>query len=98
MEEAGIPKGVFNLVNGYGMTVGNAISSFVPPCFRVILIAIRLTNTDVTCTRFSHMDILKVAFTGSTLVGRQVMKAAAASNLKVCTFCQVVSIDFGFSY
>jgi len=24
MEEAGVPKGVFNLVNGYGMTVGNA--------------------------------------------------------------------------
>jgi len=59
MEEAGVPKGVFNLVNGYGMTVGNAISS--------------------------HMDILKVAFTGSTLVGRQVMKAAAASNLKNVT-------------
>jgi acyl-CoA reductase-like NAD-dependent aldehyde dehydrogenase len=29
MEEAGVPKGVFNLVNGYGMTVGNAISSCV---------------------------------------------------------------------
>jgi aldehyde dehydrogenase (NAD+) len=33
----------------------------------------------------SHLDIDKVAFTGSTLVGRQIMKAAAASNLKKVT-------------
>jgi aldehyde dehydrogenase (NAD+) len=33
----------------------------------------------------SHMDIDKVAFTGSTVVGRQIMKAAATSNLKKVT-------------
>ncbi|KZF19479.1 aldehyde dehydrogenase [Xylona heveae TC161] len=33
----------------------------------------------------SHMDIDKVAFTGSTAIGRTVMKAAANSNLKLCT-------------
>jgi aldehyde dehydrogenase (NAD+) len=33
----------------------------------------------------SHMDVDKVAFTGSTLVGRQIMKAAADSNLKKVT-------------
>jgi len=33
----------------------------------------------------SHMHIEKVAFTGSTLVGRHIMKAAAASNLKNVT-------------
>ncbi|KAK5997962.1 Aldehyde dehydrogenase [Cladobotryum mycophilum] len=33
----------------------------------------------------SHMDIDKVAFTGSTIVGRTIMKAAAASNLKNVT-------------
>ncbi|KAI5477666.1 aldehyde dehydrogenase (NAD) [Pseudohyphozyma bogoriensis] len=33
----------------------------------------------------SHMGIQKVAFTGSTLVGRTIMKAAAASNLKNVT-------------
>jgi len=33
----------------------------------------------------SHMDIDKVAFTGSTIVGRQIMKAAAGSNLKKVT-------------
>ncbi|KAJ7143888.1 aldehyde dehydrogenase [Mycena epipterygia] len=32
-----------------------------------------------------HMDIQKVAFTGSTLVGRKIMAAAAASNLKNVT-------------
>ncbi|KAL6881774.1 aldehyde dehydrogenase domain-containing protein [Trichoderma longibrachiatum] len=33
----------------------------------------------------AHMDIDKVAFTGSTMVGRSIMKAAAASNLKKVT-------------
>ena len=33
----------------------------------------------------SHMDIDKVAFTGSTIVGRTIMKAAAGSNLKKIT-------------
>ncbi|TKA76405.1 Aldehyde dehydrogenase [Friedmanniomyces simplex] len=33
----------------------------------------------------SHMDVDKVAFTGSTVVGRTVLKAAASSNLKKVT-------------
>lgn len=33
----------------------------------------------------SHMKIEKIAFTGSTLVGRAIMKAAAQSNLKKVT-------------
>ncbi|KAI0484419.1 aldehyde dehydrogenase [Xylariaceae sp. FL0804] len=33
----------------------------------------------------SHMDVDKVAFTGSTVVGRSIMKAAAGSNLKKVT-------------
>jgi aldehyde dehydrogenase (NAD+) len=33
----------------------------------------------------SHMGIDKIAFTGSTVVGRQIMKAAAGSNLKKVT-------------
>jgi aldehyde dehydrogenase (NAD+) len=32
-----------------------------------------------------HMDVDKVAFTGSTVVGREIMKAAASSNLKKVT-------------
>jgi len=59
IKEAGFPPGVFNLVVGYGNTVGQAISE--------------------------HQGIQKVAFTGSTLVGRKVMEAAARSNLKNVT-------------
>lgn len=33
----------------------------------------------------AHMEIDKVAFTGSTLVGRKIMEAAAKSNLKAVT-------------
>ncbi|EEB08624.1 aldehyde dehydrogenase [Schizosaccharomyces japonicus yFS275] len=33
----------------------------------------------------AHMDVDKIAFTGSTGVGRMIMRAAAASNLKMCT-------------
>ncbi|KAK5660715.1 hypothetical protein OQA88_12080 [Cercophora sp. LCS_1] len=33
----------------------------------------------------AHMDIDKVAFTGSTIIGRTIMKAAASSNLKKVT-------------
>ncbi|GJE89226.1 aldehyde dehydrogenase family protein [Phanerochaete sordida] len=54
--EAGFPPGVINIVNGYGSTVGNAIST--------------------------HMHIDKVAFTGSTIVGRKVLEASAKTNLK----------------
>ncbi|KAH6904675.1 indole-3-acetaldehyde dehydrogenase [Coprinopsis sp. MPI-PUGE-AT-0042] len=57
--EAGFPPGVINIVNGYGNTVGQAISA--------------------------HPKIQKVAFTGSTITGRNILKAAADSNLKAVT-------------
>ncbi|KAF8154950.1 aldehyde dehydrogenase [Crassisporium funariophilum] len=59
INEAGFPPGVVNIINGYGHTVGQAISE--------------------------HPEIEKVAFTGSTLTGRKVLKASAESNLKVVT-------------
>jgi aldehyde dehydrogenase (NAD+) len=59
ISEAGFPPGVINVVNGYGMTVGNALSS--------------------------SDKVDKVAFTGSTAVGRKVMENAAKSNLKKIT-------------
>lgn len=38
----------------------------------------------------SHLDVDKVAFTGSTITGRKIMEAAAKSNLKkvhiMCAF------------
>lgn len=59
MLEAGFPKGVVNIVPGFGPTAGAAIAN--------------------------HMGINKVAFTGSTEVGRIIMGAAASSNLKRVT-------------
>jgi len=57
--EAGVPKGVINVVCGYGQTVGNALSS--------------------------SQKVDKVAFTGSTAVGRKVMEEASKSNIKKVT-------------
>ncbi|KAJ3569323.1 hypothetical protein NP233_g5124 [Leucocoprinus birnbaumii] len=57
--EAGFPPGVLNLVNGYGHTVGSALSL--------------------------HPNVDKISFTGSTLTGRNILKAAAESNLKSVT-------------
>ncbi|KAK1223893.1 hypothetical protein PQX77_013227 [Marasmius sp. AFHP31] len=59
IQEAGFPPGVINIVNGYGHTVGAALSA--------------------------HPEIRKIAFTGSTLVGRKIQEASAKSNLKVVT-------------
>jgi aldehyde dehydrogenase (NAD+) len=56
--KAGFPKGVVNVVNGYGREAGNALAS--------------------------HLDIDKIAFTGSTQTGKQIMKTAAV-NMKNIT-------------
>lgn len=57
LEEAGVPKGVANMVHGEGAVVGQTISE-------------------------SH-DIDMVSFTGSTAVGREIMKAAAGNLKKI---------------
>jgi len=54
---AGLPKGVINIINGYGPVVGAALST--------------------------HPDIAKVSFTGSTLTGRAILTAAAATFKRV---------------
>ncbi|KAI1783727.1 aldehyde dehydrogenase [Ganoderma leucocontextum] len=59
VDQAGFPAGSFNLINGYGHIVGQAIAE--------------------------HPNIEKVAFTGSTLIGRKIMESAAKSNLKNVT-------------
>ncbi|TFY79110.1 hypothetical protein EWM64_g4902 [Hericium alpestre] len=56
IHEAGFPPGVVNVLAGYGITAGRAMTE--------------------------HMDVDKIAFTGSTLTGRRVMEAAARTNLK----------------
>lgn len=53
--EAGIPKGVFNVVTGLGAEAGRALAS--------------------------HMDVDRVAFTGSTVTGREIIRSSA-SNMK----------------
>jgi betaine-aldehyde dehydrogenase len=55
--EAGIPKGVLNVVTGPGASVGQAIAA--------------------------HPGIGKVAFTGETATGQQIMRAAAANVKRV---------------
>lgn len=56
--EAGFPKGVINIINGYGKEAGHALAS--------------------------HLDVDKIAFTGSTITGKQIMKTASI-NMKNIT-------------
>ena len=58
IRKSGIPKGVVNIVTGYGETAGNALSH--------------------------HTSVDKIAFTGSTEVGKKIV-AASIGNLKRVT-------------
>lgn len=58
VQEAGLPKGVVNLISGYGRIAGQVLAQ--------------------------HTDVDKIAFTGSTATGRQIMRAAS-TNLKNIT-------------
>ncbi|HEY4038014.1 MAG TPA: aldehyde dehydrogenase family protein, partial [Burkholderiaceae bacterium] len=75
LAEAGVPDGVFNVVNGYGEDAGRALAL--------------------------HMDVNKIAFTGSTEVGKLMMVYAGQSNMKrVTTECggktpQIILRDVG---
>src|SRR5207237_1499079 len=57
IQEAGFPKGVVNILAGYGETAGAALAA--------------------------HHDVDKVAFTGSTEVGKLIVQAAAGNLKKV---------------
>jgi aldehyde dehydrogenase (NAD+) len=57
LHEAGLPKGVFNIVNGRGDLVGAELSR--------------------------HPDIAKVSFTGSTAVGKQILRTGAETLKRV---------------
>ncbi|GAA5047916.1 aldehyde dehydrogenase family protein [Erythrobacter westpacificensis] len=57
VEEAGFPKGVFNVITGYGEEAGAALAG--------------------------HEDVDKVAFTGSTEVGKKILEAAKGNLKKV---------------
>lgn len=57
IQEAGFPKGVVNIINGFGATAGNAL--------------------------VEHPLVNKIAFTGSTPVGKAIMKKAADTMKRV---------------
>ena len=57
LHEAGLPPGVFNIVNGRGDVVGAELSA--------------------------HPDVAKVTFTGSTAVGRSIMRSGAETMKRV---------------
>jgi aldehyde dehydrogenase (NAD+) len=57
LHEAGLPAGVYNLVNGHGTDVGAAITA--------------------------HPDVAKISFTGSTAVGKAIVRASADSLKRV---------------
>ena len=59
LEKAGLPRGVVNVVTGYGPTVGAALCE--------------------------HPDVDKIAFTGSTATGREVVRMAAGTLKSVTT-------------
>ncbi|KAG2120168.1 aldehyde dehydrogenase [Suillus cothurnatus] len=66
---------------GPALACGNTVAGFPPGVVNVV------TGYGSTACNVisSHMKIEKVAFTGSTLVGRKIMEAAAKSNLKNVT-------------
>jgi aldehyde dehydrogenase (NAD+) len=57
LHEAGLPVGVFNIVNGRGDVVGAELST--------------------------HPDVAKISFTGSTAVGRAILRAASETMKRV---------------
>jgi aldehyde dehydrogenase (NAD+) len=57
LEEAGVPKGVVNVVTGYGHEAGAALAE--------------------------HPDVDKIAFTGSTEIGKRIVRAASGNLKKV---------------
>ena len=57
LDEAGLPPGVFNVVNGRGDVVGTELTS--------------------------HGDVAKISFTGSTAVGKSILRAAADTMKRV---------------
>lgn len=75
INEAGFPPGVVNIVNGYGMLL----------CYVLTVFTEGNKGHTVGQAISEHPLIEKVAFTGSTLTGRKILRASAESNLKVVT-------------
>lgn len=82
IHEAGFPPGVVNIVNGYGWLL-----SRLDKLHLLIMASSRVVLTGGTAGHAiaQHPHINKVAFTGSTLTGRKILKASSETNLKVVT-------------
>lgn len=78
--KAGFPPGVVNVVNGYGKVAGEAIANH-PDIEKVPL----LVHCSVIQFVLSDSTLHQISFTGSTIVGRSIMQAAARSNIKNVT-------------
>ncbi|KAJ1037082.1 hypothetical protein NDA11_002951 [Ustilago hordei] len=65
---------------GPALAAGNCV--ILKPAEQTPVTALKLAQLSVEA---GHMDIQKVAFTGSTATGRRIMKAAAESNMKKVT-------------
>ncbi|KAK2508355.1 hypothetical protein MC885_017445, partial [Smutsia gigantea] len=82
--KAGFPKGVINIIPGSGKPskeVINIIPGSGKPSKEVINII--PGSGGIAGQRLSeHPDIRKLGFTGSTPIGKQIMKSCAVSNLK----------------
>jgi aldehyde dehydrogenase (NAD+) len=74
IKEVGFPDGQFVRTNGICVSLLSGVVNVLTGYGNTVGAAIS-----------EHMDIDKVAFTGSTLVGRKIMEAAAKSNLKKVT-------------
>ena len=85
VNEAGFPPGVVNIVNGYGIQIFPSLQPETDRCFLIILFPGDTVGQAIS----EHPLIEKIAFTGSTLTGRKILKASAESNLKV------VSLELG---
>ena len=85
-KEAGYPKGVINVIPGYGPTAGSAIAHH--PHINKVNVSFSIPNLLKKVAIFSNLILykiclnFKVAFTGSTDVGKLIMQAAGKSNLK----------------
>lgn len=78
VKEAGFPPGVINIVNGYGKLTTYDLPRFFPH-------AVWCIGATVGQAIAEHHGIEKLAFTGSALTGRRILKAAAETNLKDVT-------------
>ena len=78
VKEAGFPPGVINIVNGYGKLSTCEIS-------QMLLNSGPIIGATVGQAIAEHHGIEKLAFTGSALTGRRILKASAETNLKDVT-------------